>query len=106
MSNFHFKVIGGYTAIGSGIKTATPFGTPVALVSTPTPFKVVLISPLGSNTGIVVVGDVNVVATPVASTRGYVVATPQGAIIEGDDLADVYMQSAIANEGVSFTFYK
>lgn len=106
MAAFHYKVVGGYTSIGSGRQTATPFGTPVALAASSTPFKVVLISPLSGNTDVVIVGDVNIVATPVASRRGYVVATPEGAIIEGDDLTDIYIQAAVAEEGVSFTYYK
>lgn len=106
MAKFHTKVVHGYDSIGSGRQTATPFGTPVSLASSSTPFKVVLITPLASNTNVVVVGDINIVATPVSSRRGYVVATPEGVKIEGDDLTDIYIQTIVAEEGVSFTYYK
>lgn len=104
MAKFHKKVIHGYTDIGSGRKTATPFGTPVALSSS-TEARVVVITALPNNTGLVVVGDANIVATPVGSIRGCIVGTPNGVVLEVDNLADVYLQSAVENEGVSFTYY-
>jgi hypothetical protein len=105
MAKFHKKVIHGYNEIGSGRKTATPFGTPVSLASS-TEAKVVIITPLASNTDVIVVGDVNIVASPIGSRRGCVIATPEGITLEIDNLADVYIQAAVSDEGVSFTYYK
>jgi hypothetical protein len=88
--------------IGDGRKTVTTAGTRVALAAS-TGATQVLITALDANTGVVVVGGSTVVAS--ASTRqGTPLWARDSIALEVDDLADVYIDSTVNGEGVSFTY--
>lgn len=91
------------TGIGDGRTTVTTAGTRVVLASS-TSCKKVDIAALVGNTGIVVVGGSTVVAS--AGTRqGIPLYAGDIYSLEIDNLNDVYLDSTVNGEGVSYTYY-
>lgn len=89
------------TGAGSGRKVVTTAGTRVQLVTASTPVKQVIISGLSENTGIVVVGGSAVVAA-VATRQGYPLRAWDAVAFDIDDLIDLYIDSTVSGEGVSW----
>ena len=92
------------TTIAQGRKTVASAGTPEALVGVATPCKRVDVQALSTNTGIIVVGGAGVVAA--AGTRtGIALEAKQTYSFSITDLANVYIDATVDNEGVSFTYF-
>jgi len=90
------------TGIADGRQTVTTAGTRVALASSTT-CKKVHIQALGDNTDAVVVGGSTVVAA--AGTRRGIALLPFNSLtLECDNLADIYLDSVVNGEGVSYTY--
>lgn len=90
------------SGISNGNGTVTTAGTRVALASSTTA-KYVIITAKEANTGVIVVGGATVVAA--ASTRQGTPLNPGGSIgLPIDNLADVYLDSTVSAEGVTFTY--
>src|SRR3990167_5920182 len=88
------------TSLGDNRKTVTTPGTAVALAAS-TSCKRVHVQALAENTDVVVVGGSTVVAA--SGTRRGVALTPFNTItIQVDNLADVFIDSIVSAEGVSF----
>jgi len=90
------------TTIGDGRKVVTTAGTSVAL-ATSTPCREVTITALGTNTGTLVVGGTTVVASA-GTRRGVALAAGASLTLQIDDLADIYIDSTVNGEGVSYLY--
>jgi hypothetical protein len=90
------------TSVGDGRKTVTTAGTRVAL-STTTSCKKVTIQALDTNTDAIVVGGSTVVAAS-ATRRGIVLLPYNSFTISVDDLADIYIDSVVSGEGVTYLY--
>ena len=87
--------------VADGRKTVTTAGTRVRLAESQA-IDSVAITALEANTGVICVGGATVVAS--AGTRtGIPLVAKQTAVIDTDDLGDVYLDSTVNGEGVSFT---
>lgn len=91
------------TTIADGRTTVTTAGTRVALASS-TACKNVAITAITSNTGIVVVGGSTVVAA-LATRRGTPLYAGDTICFDIDNLADVFIDSTVNGEGVTFTYF-
>lgn len=90
------------TGLNTGRKVVTTAGTAVAIASSTT-CKWVAITAETDNTDIVVVGDSGVIAS--LSTREGIPLYPNDSItIPIDNLADVYIDSVVSGEGVTFLY--
>lgn len=88
-------------SIIDGRKEVTSAGTRVQLTSTPTPIKQVAVTAETNNTNTVVVGASTVVAA--VGTRKGIPLVPSGSItLQVDDLADVWIDSVVDTEGVTY----
>ena len=92
-----------FATIGDGRKVVTTAGTAVALATT-TAIKRVYIQAETDNTGYIVVGASTVVAS-LSTRRGIALDAGDSLALEIDDLADVYIDSTVNGDGVSFTYY-
>ena len=92
----------------TGIKTVTTAGTRVALEGTKESAgaKTVTIEALGTNEGVIVVGDKNVVAAPgshaAPTQRGIALAVKAVISIEIDDPAEIFLDATKSGDGVSY----
>lgn len=93
----------GITGIADGRKVVTTAGTRVTLASS-TACKQVVITAETDNTGIVVVGGSTVVAA-LATRQGVPLAAGDSVAIEIDNLADVYLDSTVNGDGVTFAYF-
>lgn len=93
-----------FSSIGDGRKTISAAGTAEALVGTATPCKKAVITALAGNTDTVVVGASTVVAA-LATRRGTPIEPGDSFWFPFEDLADVYIDSEVNGEGVSFTYF-
>lgn len=85
-----------------GRQTVTSAGTAVQLSTTPTSILEVAITAETDNTGYIVVGASDVVAS--LSTRKGVPLAAGGSITLGvDNLTDVYLDSTVSTDGVTYT---
>lgn len=92
-----------FTTIADGSKVTVSAGTAVAL-ATSTACKRIQIQAKFNNTGIVVVGASTVVAAE--STRRGIALNPGDAIeLDIDNVNDVYIDSTVSGEGVTFTYF-
>jgi hypothetical protein len=91
------------TGIGDGRKTVTTAGTRVTLVSSTTAAKWVTITAETDNTNIVVVGGSTCVAA-LATRQGTPLDASQSLSLLCDDLVDIYLDSMVNGEGVTFTY--
>lgn len=92
-----------FGTIGDGRKVVTTAGTAVALAST-TAVKRVYIQAEIDNTGVIVVGASTVVAS-LSTRRGIALNAGDVLTLDIDDLADVYIDSTVNGDGVTFTYY-
>ena len=90
------------TAIASGRKTITAAGTAEAL-STSTSCRLITITALFSNTGVVCVGGSGVIATS-GSRTGVILSPGDSYELAIDNLSKVYVDASISGEGVSFAY--
>lgn len=91
-----------YSTIGDGRKVVTTAGTRVALAAS-TAIKTVVITAETDNTDKIVVGGSTVVAA-LATRQGTPLDPGDSLILNLDDLADVYIDSMVSGEGVTFTY--
>lgn len=91
------------TGIADGRKTVTTAGTRVTLASS-TACKQVIITAETDNTGLVVVGGSTVVAS-LATRQGIPLAAGDSIAFEIDNLADVYLDSTVSTDGVTFVYF-
>ena len=92
-----------FGTIGDNRKVVTTAGTAVALAST-TAIKRVYIQAETDNTGVIVVGASTVVAS-LSTRRGIALNAGDVLTLDIDDLADVYIDSTVNGDGVTFTYY-
>lgn len=93
----------GITGIADDRKTVTTAGTRVALGSS-TACKQVIITAETDNTGIIVVGGSTCVAA-LATRRGVPLSAGDSVALEIDNLADVYIDSTVNGDGVTFAYF-
>lgn len=86
------------TGVGSGKTAVAVAGTQVAL-SASTVIKSVTIKALSTNTGIIYVG-----ASTVSSADGFELNAGDTVSLDVDNLADVYVDSSVNGEGVSYIY--
>jgi len=84
------------TSCGSGVTTVTTAGTQVALGSS-TAIDSVTIKALSTNTGLIYVGT-----STVSSADGFQLSAGDSVSLDVDNLTDVYIDSAVDTEGVSY----
>ena len=101
-SNLIGKVDHATTGIGDGRKVTVSAGTSVALASS-TAAKWVTVTAETDNSGVVVVGGSTVVAA-LATRRGIPLMAGDSCTLPIDDLADVYIDSTVSGDGVTFTY--
>lgn len=92
-----------FGTIGDGRKVVTTAGTAVALATT-TAIKRVYIQAETDNTGVIVVGASTVVAS-LATRRGVALNAGDTLTLDIDDIADVFIDSTVNGDGVTFTYY-
>lgn len=90
------------TGLNTGRKTVTTAGTAEAIAASTT-CKWVQITAETDNTGIVVVGDSGVIAS-LSTREGTPLNAGDTVTIPIDNLADVYIDSTVNGEGVSFLY--
>lgn len=90
------------TGIGDGRETVDSAGTAQAIASS-TAAKVVIITAETDNTGVIVVGGSTVVAS-LSTRRGTPLLAGDSVTLEIDNLADVYIDSTVTGDGVTFTY--
>lgn len=93
-----------YATIATGTKVTASAGTAVALASSATPCRRVLIKAFAENTNVVAIGDANVVAA-VAVRRGIGLAPGESVEMPIDDVSKLYLDSITTGEGVGFTYF-
>ena len=81
----------------------TTAGSAVALAAT-TAVKRVYVQAETDNTGVIVIGASTVVAS-LATRRGIALNAGDTIEIAIDDLADLYIDSSVNGDGVTFTYY-
>lgn len=96
------KVGHNISGIADGRKIVTTAGTRVTLASS-TACKRVTIVAETDNTGLIVVGGSTVVAT-LATRQGVPLNAGDSYEAEIDDLADIYIDSTVSGDGVTFTY--
>ena len=90
------------STVGDGRKEVTTAGIRLAL-ATSTAVKEVTVTAEEDNTGIVVVGGATVVAA-LATRQGTPLNPLDSTTIATDNLAEVYIDSMVSTEGVTFTY--
>jgi hypothetical protein len=86
-----------------GRKVVTTAGTAVAIAATSTPVTSIAITAETDNTGTIVVGSSTVVAA-LATRRGIPLAAGDSTILENVDLSEVYLDSTVNGDGVTYTY--
>ena len=92
-----------HRTVGDGRKTVTAAATAEALSSTALHVDAVVITAETNNTGMIVVGGSTVVAA-VATRRGTPLNPGDHMILEGVDLATIYIDSAVNGDGVTYSY--
>lgn len=95
--------VGRVATIKDGRKTVTTAATREALVASATPAKKVIITAETDNTGVIAVGGSTVVAL-LASRRGTPLLAGDSFTLEVDDLIDVYLDTTVNGDGVTYTY--
>ena len=90
------------TAISDGNKTVTTAGSSVKLITADTPCKVVVITALLANTGLISVGGST--TSPTATVRGDILAAGDSSVVSISNVNLVYINSTVNSEGVSFRY--
>lgn len=96
-------VISTVQTIGDGRTVVTTAGTRVALAAS-TACKQVAITAETDNTGLVVVGGSTVVAA-LATRRGIPLNAGDSITFDIDNLADVYIDSTVSTDGVTYAYF-
>lgn len=98
------KVIAGHdkSGIGHGVETVDAVATAQPIAAS-TPAKVVIIQAQTDNTGAIAVGGAGVLAT-VATGTGVLLYAGDSITLEVDNLADVYIDATVQDEGVRFAY--
>lgn len=96
--------IGKVTTIKDGRKTVTTAATRETLVSSSTPAKLVIITAETDNTGVIAIGGSTVVAT-VLTRRGTPLLAGDSMLLEVDDLLDIYLNSTVSGDGVTYVYF-
>ena len=91
------------TAIGDGRKTVTTAGSAVTLITASTPCKVVVVTALLANTGLISVGGSTTLAAA-GTERGDILAAGDSTAISISNVNLVYINSTVNSEGVSFRY--
>lgn len=91
------------TAFGDNRKTVTSAATAEALVASSTACNYVIITAETDNTGVIVVGGPTVVAA-LATRRGIPLNASDSITLKTDDLANVYIDSTVNGDGVTFLY--
>ncbi len=89
------------TTITSGRKVVTTAATRDTLVASTTPAKWVIITAETDNTGVIAVGAVTVVAA-VLTRVGIPLLAGDSITLPVDDLLDVYLDSTVSGDGVTY----
>jgi hypothetical protein len=92
------------TGIVSGRKVVVTAGTRERLVASSTPCKKVDIVAEVDNTGTIVVGGSGCIAT-LATREGIPLSAGQPYSLEIDDANDIYLDSTVSGDGVTFVYY-
>ncbi len=92
----------GFSTIGTGRKTVSTPGVAVAIAASTT-VKKVIIQAIVDNTDVVYLGDSNVDAAD-GSERGIGIYASNVIELRADDLANIYVDSRVAGEGITFYF--
>lgn len=90
-------------ALEGGRKTVTTAGTAVQLATTSTEIGWVTITALEANTGVIVVSGSGVVAAS-GTRKGLPLAAKDSVSIPTDNLTDVWIDSTVNGEGVSYMY--
>lgn len=90
------------TSVGDGRKVTVSAGTAVALGSSTTISKVT-VQALDTNTDVIVVGGSTVIAAS-GTRRGIALLPYNSIVIQVDNLTDVYIDSVVSGNGVSFIY--
>lgn len=95
---------GVFRTIADGTKSVTTGGTAVPLATSSTPCKRLDVTAKYGNTDMVVIGASTVVALA-ANRRGVPLTPGQTYTFFPTDLIDVYIDSVVNGEGVTFTYF-
>ena len=98
------EIQGVFRTMADGSKNVTTAGTAVPLVATSTECKRVDVTARINNTDVVVVGASTVVAAS-GTRRGVPLLPGATYTFYPTDLADVYIDSVVSGEGVSFVYF-
>ena len=90
------------TSLSEGRKVVSSAGTAEALASS-TEIKEVLVTAETNNTGMIVVGGSGVIAAE-ATREGTPLYPGDTILIQVDDLAEVYVDSTVNGDGVTYTY--
>ena len=93
------------TGIGHGVETVDEVGTDQPIVTSSTPAKSVIVQAQTDNTGAIAVGASGVDATVATGTGILLYAGDWTPPLEVDNLADVYIDATVINEGVRFIYF-
>jgi len=96
--------VGKITTIKDGRKVVTTAGTRVALVSSSTPAKYVILQAETDNAGVIAWGGVTVVATVLTRQGQALLAGDSSPWIPIDDLLDIYLDSTVSGDGVTYIY--
>ena len=92
-----------FQSISNNRKIVTTAGTRVALVASSTRANWVIITAETDNTGIIVVGGSGVIAA-LATRQGTPLGVGDSVALLIDDLVDVYIDTTVDGDGVTFTY--
>jgi hypothetical protein len=98
------SVVSGVTGIADGRKVVATAGSRETLVAATTSCKKVDIVAELDNTGVIVVGGSTVVAAA-ATRRGVPLEAGDSYSMEIDDLVDIYLDTTVNGDGVTFIYY-
>lgn len=96
--------IGKVTTIKDGRKYVTTAATRETLVSSSTPAKLAIITAETDNTGVIAIGGSTVVAA-VLTRRGTPLLAGDSMLLEVDDLLDIYLDSTVSGDGVTYVYF-
>lgn len=92
-----------FSSVSDNRKVVTTAATAVALVGSSTRANWIIITAETDNTGIIVIGGSTVVAA-LATRRGIPLSSGESVVLMIDDVADVYEDSTVNGDGVTFTY--
>lgn len=96
--------VGKVTTINDGRKTVTTAATAERLVASSTPAKYVMLTAETDNTGVIAWGGSTVVATVLTRRGQPLLAGDSSPWIDVDDLYDIYLDTTVSGDGVTFVY--